>query len=270
MKIFPVVKYNVKSNEFILEEYKTALRFILDNKIAIPHLPSHPIGKLYNIYMVKFVRFIYDVVKTYLPEHLPDNPLTDDDIISENANLPPLFKLENYDWNKHMGKNNRIHLPTNIWGPQIWTFLHCTSILIRNNPDQISDFARLLINFGIILPCGICSNNFNRHNIGDNISMPMICSQDPITRIFEMHNIVNVSTRKNPFPKDRFLSKYNLTEENINYITYDYSIKDSIYSTQQPFNADIMEKLSNNIYTGNKIPMSLTVEKYEHYHDIRR
>lgn len=79
-----------------------------------------------------------------------------------------------------------------VWGPQVWRFLHLTSILLYDtNSIAICHFAMMLRNFDRLMWCGNCSHNFKQKNPMANLTVPILILQDSIFVLFTFHNMVN-------------------------------------------------------------------------------
>ncbi|QLI62364.1 Ac92 [Dikerogammarus haemobaphes nudivirus] len=120
----------------------------------------------------------------------------------------PAFKLEANDY--QLSK----------WGPKMWNFLHLTSILIKDDEYLTSVFGCLMLNFNLMIFCGLCSENFKKKNPINSILLKIKYSKDPITVMYHFHNVVNASLRKNLYSIYDFMSTYNLTRKYIDTIEY--------------------------------------------------
>lgn len=103
----------------------------------------------------------------------------------------------------------------NSWSHPFWGFLHTLSILSSKHDDLLKNFAVLLVNLNLLLPCGICSKHYNELNPLNVVAVPMIYTKDPITVVYNLHNIVNSSIGKRLFDIKDFCSLYNLKIESI-------------------------------------------------------
>lgn len=54
-------------------------------------------------------------------------------------------------------------------------------------------FACILCNFDLVLPCLMCIDNYKSKNVLRNYIIPIIMSNDSSTRVFELHNKVNLT-----------------------------------------------------------------------------
>ena len=95
------------------------------------------------------------------------------------------------------------------WGPLIWNFLHTLSVKIKeesfeSQKKNLLDIFRMIIS---TLPCPYCSQhalslfkNANKRFIVDKISF--------IDFIYVFHNQVNRKLKKESYPKDFIIKKY--------------------------------------------------------------
>ena len=98
----------------------------------------------------------------------------------------------------------------NIWGPGAWTLLHSITFNFPKNPSQqdkneYSDFFYALAN---VLPCGICQNNLKKNM--DNLPIKFyLDSKEKLTKwLFEIHNLVNLETKKKTITYKHFKNIY--------------------------------------------------------------
>ncbi|AAN04308.1 Orf13 [Heliothis zea nudivirus] len=98
------------------------------------------------------------------------------------------------------------------WGHTYWRFLHLTSILAQNDKELLVAFASILINLSLILVCGMCQENYDKLEPIMAITYPMLLTSDPVTRIYDLHNKVNLHKihPTKEFAFDDFLRLYNL------------------------------------------------------------
>jgi hypothetical protein len=79
------------------------------------------------------------------------------------------------------------------WQKYYWPFLHYTSIQLYFNRDTVlwNEFAFIFYLFDLLLPCGICAENFRKKPREELIRDKF--SNDIIMGMFEFHNMVNQS-----------------------------------------------------------------------------
>ena len=96
---------------------------------------------------------------------------------------------------------DNIAMVTKIWGPPVWFFLHCMAMaypkyINKNNPEHINkktSMLNFLLNFGSILPCGLCANSYNKF-IKQEILNPanyLDSRQLLVYYIYKLHEEVN-------------------------------------------------------------------------------
>ena len=105
---------------------------------------------------------------------------------------------------------------TNIWGPSAWKFLHTITFNYPMNPSNYDKdvYKNFFKNLGLILPCGICSYNYNIHLDKYPIENYLSKKEDLVKWLIIIHNEVNKLHNK---PTKTF-------DEIINYYTNLYSI----------------------------------------------
>lgn len=89
------------------------------------------------------------------------------------------------------------------------------SLLAQQDSEVLTSFAAILVNFSLALPCGTCSHNFDATDPVLTLTHPLLLTRDPVTRIYELHNRVNLhkDPPSEPFKFEDFLQKYNLKLE---------------------------------------------------------
>lgn len=98
------------------------------------------------------------------------------------------------------------------WGHVYWEFLHLCSIMAQDDNEFQIAFSSILINFSLILLCGMCQENYDKLDPIISLTYPILVTGDPITRIYELHNKVNAH-KVHPQPQfaiDDFVKLYNL------------------------------------------------------------
>ncbi|QBB28609.1 Ac92-like protein [Homarus gammarus nudivirus] len=110
----------------------------------------------------------------------------------------------------------------NVWGPIYWRFLHLTSILCRTK-YQKDLFATNMLNFNLCIICPECASNFKKKE-PFIIMMIMSLSEDVVTPIYNLHNIVNDSLHRQQYSFEDFLTLYNIqvTDTKINTYRFIY------------------------------------------------
>lgn len=108
----------------------------------------------------------------------------------------------------------------NIWGPVYWSFLHLTSIFCSTE-YQKDLFSTNLLNFNLCMMCGTCAFNF-KDKKPFMLMLMMTLTQDMITPIFNLHNIVNTALKQPEYSFEVFVKKYNLiiTSSQTNTLTH--------------------------------------------------
>ncbi len=106
------------------------------------------------------------------------------------------------------------------WGPNLWLFLHNTSFMVDGNQIFIETFAGLMLNFNLVMYCSICVNGYVAKDPLQNVVIPMVESSDPITVIFQLHNLVNKSTNKPNLSIEAFCNLYNCNITDSESISY--------------------------------------------------
>lgn len=96
----------------------------------------------------------------------------------------------------------------NIWGPVYWNFLHLTSIFCKTE-YQKDLFCTNMLNFNLCMICSECAFNFKAKK-PFMLMMIMSLSNDTITPLFNLHNVVNKCINHSEYSFDTFLEKYQL------------------------------------------------------------
>jgi len=118
----------------------------------------------------------------------------------------------------------------NIWGPGAWTLLHSITFNFPENPTQqdkneYADFFYALAN---VLPCSVCQNNLKKNM--DKIPIKFyLDSKEKLSKwLFEIHNLVNIETKKKTITYKQFKNNYkNLYKQSTESLTY-YKRKNKI------------------------------------------
>ena len=97
---------------------------------------------------------------------------------------------------------------TTVWGPMIWSYLHCMSFNYPNNPTNKDKkhYRDFVLNLQNVLPCGKCRNNLKNNLKRMPLTMSVMSSRDTFSRyVYNLHEVVNKMLGK----------KSNLTYEEI-------------------------------------------------------
>ena len=99
------------------------------------------------------------------------------------------------------------------WGHEYWEYLHNVSILCKT-PQEISQFADMIVNFGELLLCSECVDHYKHGDQPLRLANIIMDTQDPAKAMFDFHNYINTTKRLNKAPRmswDRFCSLYQHT-----------------------------------------------------------
>ena len=83
---------------------------------------------------------------------------------------------------------------TTVWGPIIWSFLHCMSFNYPNEPtnEDKKHYRDFIYNLQYVLPCGKCRNNLKKNLKNLPLQMSDMSSRDSFSRyIYNLHEVVN-------------------------------------------------------------------------------
>ena len=97
---------------------------------------------------------------------------------------------------------------TTVWGPMIWSYLHCMSFNYPNNPTNKDKkhYRDFVLNLQNVLPCGKCRNNLKKNIKRMPLTMSEMSSRETFSRyVYNLHEVVNKMLGK----------KSNLTYEDI-------------------------------------------------------
>jgi len=90
-------------------------------------------------------------------------------------------------------------LTPNIWGPHIWKALHLISFAYPNDPNenQKKTYKSFFETFYGVIPCSICSANYQRHIKELPITDDTMKNRDSLVKwVIDMHNLVNKENGK--------------------------------------------------------------------------
>ena len=110
-----------------------------------------------------------------------------------------------------------------IWGPGAWTFLHSVTLNYPDTPSQQdkNEYADFFYSLANILPCSICQNHF-RNNLNElPIKLYLQSKNTLVEWLFEIHNRINVETKKKIITLQEFKKIYkdiyNKSSESLTY-----------------------------------------------------
>ena len=98
----------------------------------------------------------------------------------------------------------------NIWGPNLWVFLHTMSFNYPQNPSEKDinthiDFFNSLVH---ILPCSVCKDHYSTF-IEQNPVKDYLNNRESIIRwVLKCHNNVNKLNNKNEWNYDMLIRHY--------------------------------------------------------------
>ena len=202
-----------------------------------------PIDNLKVRMQIKWVIFISEILKKYNHPHAgtgyihksldslksfrESNPGTIATLIKKFRGFPAESLIEDILGLKYINLTDTMNHYKNVWGSRYWTFLHHTSFCINGyGKDLINSMADLMLNLHMVIVCPVCYENLLKHDMLDNVTIVMRKTQDPITIIYNFHNIVNNSINdKYNFSQNEFCNKYECKmklREKIDYIQWIY------------------------------------------------
>ena len=144
-----------------------------------------------------------------------------------------------------------------VWGPYIWTFLHCLTIRIK--PEHFQSEKNVLISYieriCDNLPCPSCA----MHAIQTlkKLKLKNVKKKDDLIEcIYKMHNEVNIRLKKPIFDKSKLhetYKSYNLQTLMINYFKLNnhvkYAEKMMVYSSRRKiFLKEFLDYCKNNTH----------------------
>lgn len=164
------------------EEYASYFLFYRKHITIDPHQPIK--AKLFMRYTTEWYNFIRNVTSTYkVTPKTVYSFFTQYEVLQKELELP-IVTVEKEEY------------ITTKWGPRIWKFLHYTSIMIQHNKELIMTFACLMLNFDLFILCGVCKDSFKKKEPLSTILMRIKHGNDPITVLFNFHNMVNATLHK--------------------------------------------------------------------------
>ena len=196
-----------------------------------------PIDNLKIRVQLQWVIFISEILKKYNHPHEGtasiDNSLsslksfreckleTIPTVIEKFRQLTPRRLMENILGLKYIDLEPIRNHYKNVWGPRYWLFLHYTSFCINQyGKELINSMADLMLNLHMVIVCPECYENIFEHDIVDKVTMSMRETQDPITVIYNFHNVVNASIGNKHFSQNSFYTKYECEMKLNNKIDY--------------------------------------------------
>ena len=99
-------------------------------------------------------------------------------------------------------------LTPDIWGPSVWKALHFISFAYPNDPTekQKKTYKSFFQTFHGVLPCSICSNNYERHLIELPLTDSVMKNRESLIKwVIDMHNLVNKENGKPIYSYDKAL-----------------------------------------------------------------
>ena len=195
--------YDISLSVLVPQYIEAVSKFLAYMKKLVPKPHLKECGSYLTQYQENWITLICDILKsvdhktincTELDLKLPYNQLMD------ALNIPKHYVHENAYYK-------------NIWGPIYWNFLHFTSILCSKNENLRDRFSTNMLNFNLCMICPNCAFNFKNKN-PFKLMMIMSISNDTITPMFNLHNIVNSALHKPQYPFEQFLKNYNISASN--------------------------------------------------------
>ena len=185
-----------------------------------------PIDNLKIRIQMKWVIFISEILKKYNHPHAGTGVIhnslgslksfreskvgTIPMLVKRFRELPTKILMEDILGLKYINLEHIRNHYKNVWGSRYWLFLHYTSFSINEcGKDLIDSMADLMLNLHMVIVCPECYENLLKHNLFENVTMLMRKTHDPITVIYNFHNIVNTSTSQKYFSQNDFAIKYN-------------------------------------------------------------
>lgn len=205
-----IYKYEILNRPELEVQFDTFASYFLAYRVGIrPKLEDLAKASTFMKYTTEWYKFIGLVKKQY------DSSIGSLDVTfyTTYADIIQAYKFPSFI----MEKND---YTLAIWGPRIWKFLHTTSILIADNTYLTQMFGCLMLNFDMMILCGICSHNYKRKNPLESVLLKIKYSNDPISVIYMLHNLVNMSLRKSVYNIYNFLTTYHLTRTLIKTVDY--------------------------------------------------
>jgi hypothetical protein len=187
------------------EYYLHNFRIVLDDilyilKSTAPTAARQDILRLHQIFLKDFYHWIALVIEVEFNKETYNvnyslYPTLRETFKLSDAGVDDVYKRHNNTGNMVIDKLIDIQ----SWGNIYWKFLHYGSILTREqkNVDTLMAFACVLRNLQIIIPCGECGENYKKKNVFEKLALPFVKPNgDPITAIFNLHNLVNAAPRR--------------------------------------------------------------------------
>lgn len=194
-------EYRITNKRDVVTKFKhVASNFLCYMSKLRPKITLKVCGGFLLQYQYNWVRLVENILRENgcSVSHIPESDqrkIIPYDRIVQSLDLPRLeIKYDEYY--------------KNIWGPVYWEFLHLTSILCMT-PYQIDLFSTNMMNFNLCIICDRCAFNYKDKD-PFKFTMLISLSQDPVTAIYNLHNLVNEALHKSQYPFEDFIRKYNL------------------------------------------------------------
>ena len=106
-------------------------------------------------------------------------------------------------------KENRYKLDIKEWGPAGWTFLMACIFMFPKNASQETQtqYLQFFSNIGNILPCGICSEHFNKY-LKDHPIPIQQNARSLAEWLHNLHNEVNETNGEKQWPFLKMVKQY--------------------------------------------------------------
>jgi len=103
-----------------------------------------------------------------------------------------------------------------LWGPFAWFILHEITLSYPENPEEnIKEIYRtFFLDFGRLIPCDICRNNFKNHLQQYPLNDDILGSRIELVKwLINIHNCVNILNDKKIVSYDEFIEENNSMKE---------------------------------------------------------
>jgi len=206
-----VFEYKILDRTHILDEFKIYTSYFLRYiTMLTPNLDYPKRAKIAMNYKKEWYHFIVKIYNIYYNTNISLEDITEYTSYEELVNL---LQINTCSFAK-------TEYAPYIWGRRTWPFLHLASILSSNTNELIEIFSCLMLNFNIVIICGICAGNFKKKNPFENLLLKIKYSKDPITVLYDFHNTVNIALGKKQYTITEFTNYYRLNREYIRKVTY--------------------------------------------------
>lgn len=202
-----VFMYTLMDREFVERNFKMFVRPVL---VHMKNRQIHPKYlkkmRMYADYCIEFCICVSQILTKIKHIHIPIHERTF--TVTSFNNMTPAELLNRLKLEPYELERRDYHIM--YWGPQYWYFLHTATCLVQTDVKLTDRFACLLINFDLIIGCGVCAIHYEEKNPLETLTMPIHKTQDPITQMFCFHNTVNVALGKAVYSEEEFLAYYRL------------------------------------------------------------